>query len=46
MFLALMRLETGNVTSDLFTMMGSPATAKARRAVVNKDANTMIVVRM
>jgi hypothetical protein len=48
-FIMLMRLEMGNVTSDFFTGMGSAATAKARRTVVNKDANlndTMIVVRV
>jgi hypothetical protein len=44
-FIMLMRLEMGNVTSDFFTGMGSAATAKARRTVVNKDANTMTVVR-
>ena len=42
--LRLMRLEMGNVTSDLFTGMGSAATAKARKTVVNKVANTMTVV--
>ena len=42
--LRLMRLEIGNVTSDLFTGMGSAAAAKARRTVVNKLANNMTVV--
>jgi hypothetical protein len=42
----LMRLEMGNVTSDFFIKMGSAATAKARRTVVNKVANTMTVVRV
>ena len=43
-----MRLEIGNVTSDLFTGMGSAATStvKARRTVVNKVVNTMTVVRV
>jgi hypothetical protein len=39
----LMRLEMGNVISDLFTKMGSAATAKARRTVVNKVVYTMTV---
>ena len=39
-----MRLEMGNVTSDLFTGMGSAATAKAMRTVVNKVKTTIATV--